>query len=651
MSWIQKLYETYNYCQPWVGKYGEVDERPLLPICHISARAHIEIVIDQQGNFLKAYLVEKQHSITIVPCTEQSASKVGSKPVGHPLCEKLQYVAGDFTKYGGEVTSGFKDDPEEPYRNFIEILTKWCGSEFAHPKAQAVLKYVEKKSVVKDLVNYQLLLVGSDGKFLAKKETKREKDKKDIFSTVNSQQDKAFVRWVVESDEVGETEVWKDKTIWVSWMRYYFSTKEKEPLCLVTGEEAVLTNNHPKYIRTSSDGAKLISSNDTKGFTYLGRFLTDQQACTISLEASQKAHSALLWLIDRQGQVFRNDKKAPELTIVAWAITDKKIPQPTDSSLDLVNDSEAEPPYTAENFATKFRNKILGYKAELGETKGVQVMAMDAASKGRLAITYYRELKGSDYLERLERWHQGCSWLHTYGYDKKTNKHFPFVGSPSPLDIAEAAYGKKADDKLKNTTIARLIPCVVDGQAIPRDLVESAVKRASNRIGIKDLKDKKEKEWNKTLSIACALFKKFKEKKENYDMSLDENRTSRDYLYGRLLAIAERLEEAALYKAKEKRATNAARYMQQFSQHPFRTWNQLHSALTPYIVRLGGAVYYKKIIADVTCLFDPDEFKKDTPLTAEYLLGYYCQRQKLWERTKASPLFDGIEDSDESSEE
>jgi CRISPR-associated protein Csd1 len=197
----------------------------------------------------------------------------------------------------------------------------------------------------------------------------------------------------------------------------------------------------------------------------------------------------------------------------------------------------------------------------------------------------------------------------------------------------------------------RLVPCIIDGQPIPRDLVESAVRRATNRIGIKDPKDKLEREWKKTLSIACALYKKFKEK-ENYSMSLDEKRNTRDYLYGRLLALADHIEESALRKASEKRATNATRYMQQFSQHPFRTWNQIHYALTPYIVRLGGAGYYKSLIAEVKELFvSPEDYMNDKPLSGEYLLGYYCQRQKLWEKVKKDEPSQEVEGNNESTEE
>ena len=122
-------------------------------------------------------------------------------------------------------------------------------------------------------------------------------------------------------------------------------------------------------------------------------------------------------------------------------------------------------------------------------------------------------------------------------------------------------------------------------------------------------------------------------------MSLDETRTTRDYLYGRLLAIADILEERALYKAKEKRATNAARFMQQFSQRPYQTWKQIHEALIPYMIRLGGAHYYKNLISQVVNL-NPEALEGNKPLTGEYLLGYYCQRQKLLDKKTDDPSSD-----------
>ncbi len=68
-------------------------------------------------------------------------------------------------------------------------------------------------------------------------------------------------------------------------------------------------------------------------------------------------------------------------------------------------------------------------------------------------------------------------------------------------------------------------------------------------------------------------------------MALDETRNTRDYLFGRILAIADVMEERALSEAEKKRPTNATRYMQQFSQRPFSTWKQIHELLTPYFMR------------------------------------------------------------------
>lgn len=649
MSWIQKLYETYNNCQSNIGYSGAEGERPLLPICHSTTQAHIEIVISKDGNFRRANIIfDKNDMTTIIPCTESSASRAGSKPENHPLCDKLQYVAGDFVKYGGEVTSGFAKKPYEPHSNYVQMLTEWNQSKFGHPKTDVILRYIKKKSVVKDLVEQKILFVDK-GKFLEKSQVTRDKNAKDIFSILNSQED-AFIRWIVESSDVEETKTWKDKSLWDSWINYYLSSKEKEPMCFVSGEDAILTGNHPKYIRREGDGAKLISSNDTSGFTYRGRFLTDDQAVNVGLEVSQKAHYALSWLISRQG--YRKD----DLAIIAWATSGVEIPSPMDDTFsvlgvdNLVSD-QAPRVDIAQDVAIKLKRKIAGYGREIGDTTDIVVMGLDSASPGRLSITYYRELKGSDFLQRIDDWHNSCAWRHSYRsitiQDERTGKSkqkfILFVGAPSPSDITEAAYGVnrggkfEVDDKLRKTTVQRILPCIIDGQPMPRDLVESAVRRASNRVGLEDW------QWRKVLSIACALFRKHNNRKENYDMTLDLNRKTRDYLYGRLLALAESLEEWALSKAGEDRPTNAARLMQRFSEHPYSTWRTIELALTPYKARLGGkSKKRQRLIDEVVAAFNDGEFTSDKRLSGEFLLGYHCQREFL--RPGNS------EDSEDSSE-
>jgi len=634
MSWIHKLHETYENCQSVIGKIGIEKKVPLLPICHTTQKAQIEIVIDQQGDFKRARVVPKDDARTVIPCTESSGGRTGKTPEHHPLCDKLQYIAGDFVQYGGEVTSGYANDPGEPFKDYCEMLSNWCNSKFSHPKACAVLKYIQKRHVIEDLIVYKVLITGDDEK-LSKKPEKKSKDDPDIFKVVNNQSE-AFIRWEVEIPDDLCSKVWEDRTLWESWANYYSSTKGSKTLCYVTGEERLSADQHPAKLRNDGDKAKLISSNDTSGFTFRGRFQDAHQACGVGFEVSQKAHSVLRWLISRQG--YRSGDQA----IVAWATSGKPIPDPLADPLSILGEEELtiddlDIALTAQNLALKFNNKIAGYKADLGDTSGVIVMGLDSATPGRMGITFYRELTGSEFLERLERWHNTCAWIHDYRFiedkdNKKTKrKYFRFFGAPTPRDIAKAAYGSKLDDKLKKTTIERILPCIIDGQHIPRDIVDSAVRRGSNRAGMEEW------EWNKTLSIACALFRKLNEK-EGYNMALDESRRTRDYLYGRLLALADSLEQWALSKAGEDRQTNAARLMHRFADHPYSTWKTIELSLAPYKARLGGQSQKRQTLIDkVHSMFvSPEDYTSDKKLSGEFLLGYHCQREAL--RQKGSSI-------------
>lgn len=634
MNWIQSLYETYERCAPsYLGYPQQGNARPLLPICHITVQAHIEVVLDSEGNFRGAQLVDKSDSVTIIPATEASASRSGNKPECHPLCDKLQYLARDFTQYGGKVTSGFQDNQLEPYNSFVDLLSDWYLYCF-HPKLASILCYVLKGRLIEDLVQAGALLIDPNSRtFYNKQDIDRTRLSKTIFGIVNDQSD-AVIRWIVEIPGDDESRVWRDRTLWDSWIDYYKQRNESNKgVCLVTGKLHTLASTHPKYIRREGDNAKLISSNDRQGFTFRGRFIQDAEACSVSLEASHKAHYALAWLISRQG--YQDD----DLAVVAWAISGAAVPQPTDDPFTAIYGnvpSDDVAVDTAQDIALRLRKKIAGYRQEIGDRTDVVVMAVDSATTGRLSIVYYRMLNGSDFLHRIEQWHETCAWRHQYRSierrDEKGKKHrqtIAFVGAPAPADIAEAAYGSRLDDKLKKTTIKRLLPCIIDGQPVPYDLVESVVRRASNPAALN------RNEWEKALSIACALYRKYRYEyeKEQYSMALDETRRTRDYLYGRLLAIADVIEERALHKAEQNRPTNAMRYMQQFSQRPFRTWKQIHDLLMPYLMRLGSnAYYYKNLIAEVEGMFTPEDFMSAKPLSGEYLLGFYCQRQKLQEK-------------------
>lgn len=614
MAWIEKLYQTYENC---AGKVEPVGAH-LWPVSHMVKRAHVEVAIDAEGNFRRARVLTRLEAPTLIPATEKSAGRTGSADEPHPLCDELSYCAEDFPSTKSTRFSAYK-----------RLLSSWANSS-GHVKAKAVLAYVSKGSLRADLIKNKILPITIE-------DAKGRK--------VKVADGKVFVRWVVEEPGNPCDATWEDKSLAESWIRFHSSHAWRDDFCMVTGRRGRVARNHPRYIRFPGDGAKLISTNDSGGYTYRGRF-TDgdedygKQAYSVSFEVSQKAHSALRWLIERQA--YRDYESGQ--TIVAWSVAGKTIPDPLKDTLALIRgDSENAQPDADANArlagdagqasALRLKQIMRGYRANLDPTDDIVVMGLDSATSGRMAIIYYRELKGSEFLDRVERWHEQCAWAQNFGKNTK------FVGAPAPHDIAEAAFATRigeggelrVDDKLRKVTIERLLPCIIDGEPIPRDLVLSTSRRAANRMGLKHW------EWEKCLGIACALFRGYsKSHGKEYQMALEEDRITRDYLYGRLLALADNIEGYSLKQAGENRDTTAARLMQRFADRPFSTWRNIELGLTPYKSRLrasenGAGFLWKreKLLDEIQCRFQSDDFTSDRALSGEFLLGYHCQRASL----------------------
>ena len=651
MSWMQKLYRTYES----ILEQGVTDDtEPLTPVGHTIQNAHIVIVIDGQGNFQTARVMPPKTAI-LLPATESSENRTsGEAP--HPLADKIQYVAKDYADYGGEKKAYFE--------GYLKQLKAWCESPFTHPKVQAVLKYVTKGQVVANLVEEGIFQLDSDNKVLNKWEA--EGNAPSIFSVLPKTKGEiefgsALVCWQVEIAGDVHSQTWMDKTIQQSWTDYAASEKTEKGFCLVQGEETVISTMHPAKLRHTGDKAKLISSNDTAGYTFRGRFATAEEAASVSADVSAKAHSALRWLISRQG--IRNGDQVT----VAWAISGKPVPSPVkDISTELdwadmdnwdisavenpdefssQTSSKQPSPDWSVNIgraaAQIIKKKLHGYQAELKDHEQISLIMLDSATPGRMALTYYQEFLPTDYFANLDAWIDDFSWYQRYSIEvpngKKTDKRtqWRFL-PPSPYSIAETVYGKSLSDTLKKQLYARLLPVIAGGTSvpIPEDLVRQSFQAACNPNGCENW------EWQRNIGVACALYKGWRARhhdllqRRTYPMSLDTQNRSRDYLYGRLLAVAENTESYALYLAGEKRATTAERYIQRFAEHPFATWRNIELALKPYQERLrnNGKDTGAQAIGEIMELFATDDFTRDDKLSGEFLLGYHCQKMEIARR-------------------
>lgn len=599
MSWLQKLHETYDAV---VARKDQLASRPW-PLSHVVKQAHVEIAIDADGNFRRARRLDRLEESTVIPATERSAGRT-SGAAAHPLCEELSYCAADLP-----------DGDGDRFATYLAQLEAWCDSTMSHSKARAVLAYVRRKTVWSDLCTAQVFPV----------QVHNAAGKKTGIPTA-----KVFVRWRIEAPGDPCSGTWQDESLMESWSRFEASRNASVGFCMATGELRRLAQSHPRFVRGSDDGGKLISANDFSGFTFRGRFTDkkddyEKQGCSIGFEASQKAHNALRWLIARQG--WRQGDQA----VVSWAVSGVHVPDPMADTYALLGLGASQMPVEAglssmgQVFALRLNKAINGYRAKLDPGEDIVVMALDSATSGRMAITYYLEIRGSEFLERIEGWHSRCAWPQDFG------KECRFIGAAAPRDIAQAAYGRRLDKTLIKVTCERLLPCIVDGRPIPRDLVEAAARRAANRAGFKPI-DRRES-WERVLGIACSLFKGYHADRE-YQMELEIERATRDYLYGQLLAIADDIEGIALRVAGESRDTTAARLMQRFADRPFSTWRTIELALSPYKSRLrakrGAVLYRREQQLDATfAKFAAGDFASDVPLSAEFLLGYHVRRRVL----------------------
>lgn len=659
MSWLQKLYTTYEACsqnEEYINPPqadGEREAPALMPVSHTSQQAQIHVVLDGEGNFLRAELLPPKSQV-VIPATEQSAGRTsGAAP--HPLVDKIHYCAKDY--------EGGKDNL---FSMYAELLQAWCDSPHGHAKARAVRAYLAKGRLVRDLLDAGILHADAAGKLLTQTPEGLEDS---IFSRLVAKkvngvnvrdQGDALVVWSVIIPGDKESRTWKDPDLQQAWIAFDASRMQEHGLCMVQGEQCSLAGNHPRNIRRPGDGAKLISWNDASGFTFRGRFLEAHQACTVGYEVSHKAHNALRWLIARQG--YRNGEQA----VVAWAENGVRVLNPCEDVPELIAEDDvwvdegapvpasilsedqkkAPPRDLGSAFARRLAKAMRGYRADLSDSAGVAVLALEAASPGRLAVTFYREHIPAEYINKLETWQEDFAWplpvqiqeAATKGRGKPKSRTVFLPHAPIPDAIARVAYGRRVDDKLRKSTVERLLPCIVDGAQMPRDLVESCVRRACNRAGLEKW------EWPEVLGVACALYKGYHNrlsKEKEYDMTLDTERRTRDYLYGRLLAAAEYIERTALEMADEKRPTNAERLMQRFADHPYATWRQLELHLSPYIQRLrsnpkkGGLLGRgMRTIQEIMLQFDTEEFTSSVKLSGEFLLGYHCQLAAFYTKTE-----------------
>lgn len=595
MSWFGNLLETYDRVSDIAGIPDEKGN-VLWPLYHTAQKSSICLTIDGNGNFRH---VEKNEKRIILPYTEESSSRSGKVIAPHPLHDKLGYLAMNEAK-------------REAY---LLQLSAWGKS---HTKVQAVYYYISAGTLLDDLEKFGIQ---------AKEEM--------------------LVRFRVEIPNDLTPNLWEDKTVFREWINYAREQNTERKLCYVSGIESAPAYKHLKGINPMVNGAKLISCNDETNYTFRGRFNKADQANSISGEVSHKAHAMLNYLIMTQGH------RCNTQAVVVWTIDDGSAqPDPFEGSLALFQQAhktddekllEMQEGQLGKNYAKELRKALCGLGNAHSLTnlnRHVAIIALDAATTGRMGITFYQDLLENEYVERLAAWHESCCWWFQ-------SKGREYVSAPSVGRIITAVYGEPKGDgfkKIQKQARERLLHHIVNGEALDKGWISAAVTRVSNPFSYNKQDGKWDMgNWFNSLNVTCAIIKKYYNRKEEvFTLELDRECKDRDYLFGRLLAIADRIESHARYIQNknndvEKRPTNAVRYMSAFTSRPVRTWKLIYDNLNPYIQRLNGAEGYQSQIDEIMSLFDSEEYN-DKQLSGKYLLGYSLQRRLYYKENKEGTI-------------
>lgn len=587
MGLLQQAVKTYDVMDNigLVGKYEEGKE-PLAPIAHILCNAHILITLNNKGEFVDAEKINKK---IIIPVSEESSGRTSS-PIAHPLCDNIGYISG-CDKY--------------KYDLYLKCLSDWVNSHYSDIKLELILKYVKSRSLLNDIshfINYD--------------------------DNGNISNEKENICWKIIGLDNNNGTVYEDINLMKKYISYYLEKRclqnsLKSDYCYVSGKNEYLANQHIKGIVPLFGNAKLISANDTSNFTYRGRFFDSNEVLAIGFETSQKAHNLIKWMVANQKVIIG------KRVFICWNPNGKEIPTINSSLFNYKKNIKILP----SDYKKELKSVLYGFKNNLNDDEKVIIVSFDAATSGRLSISYYNEMQQVDFLNRLLLWDETCCWLE---YNKG-------VFSPRLDDIINCSYGYQrgnddtsrfeTDEKIISQYMQRLIICRVNNNKIPKDIVRKIVNNCCNLQVYNKINRKK------ILFTACAVIKKylFDYKREECQMALEQDKKDRSYQYGRLLAVLEKIEKDT-YSEDEKRETNAIRMQSIFVKRPAYASKmiieQLNNSYFPKLKRdkPGLSVKYDKIIGQIMNILSEYEDDYNKPLTETYLLGYYLQRNAFYEK-------------------
>ncbi len=412
-----------------------------------------------------------------------------------------------------------------------------------------------------------------------------------------------------------------------AWERYA-SQDDDAPIgmCSITGEKAPLSNLYPQVTGlrgAQSSGASLVSMNEAAMMTY-GKDRTYN--ASISKRAAFSTGTALRYLLDG----YDHRALFGEMHVIVWpcerADAEEQVVMNlmTLNSLDDGQDEVPDADTTQKLVQTNLENIKLG-RPLVGLNKNVRFCVLGIApNAARLAVKIYEESTFGDLATHFGEYLRD---IHIEG-NETTSLHL-LLRQTAPLGRPK---------EVSKPLIKETFEAMLTGRAFPAALSQLVLSRMRADHATNNIWDMPQRA---ALLKACLVRKqrlqgKTITKEELIDVSLNKENTNVGYVLGRLFAVMERAQQAALG---ETNATIKDRYIGAASTTPKRVFTPLLRGYHTHVTTLrkkkpGLCVTFEKEMDQIVgeCLKGVDAIPGalSADEQAAFHIGYFQERNHLW---------------------
>jgi CRISPR-associated protein Csd1 len=401
--------------------------------------------------------------------------------------------------------------------------------------------------------------------------------------------------------------------------------------CLVTGELAPIRRLHPsiKNVRgAKSTGASLVSYNDTAYGSY-GKKQGDNAPVS---ERASFAYGAAL------NRMLQNDSghriQIGDASTVFWAdASSRSIASETEALFSLMFDSKEAAKTTEkvdtarlENTLSRIRDGVVLEDVDPALTEGVKFNILGLApNSARVSVRFHY----CDTFGELARNYQ--RFVSDMRVDPSPKGGYPAMWRY----LRETAVLGKSENVIP-TLSGEWMRSILTGENYPLSLLSSVLIRIRADGDINPLR---------VSMLKAVLVRNYG--KDTTPVSLDRTHTNKGYLLGRLFAVYERIQSAAL--GRNLNATIKEKFYSSASAQPRRIFGVLADGASKHLSKVGKSmpgyrVVLERELGSITEMMSPGDNPYPVFLSTDeqalFALGYYHQRSDFF-NTTATPVNEG----------